>query len=46
LVLDDTGKKRSKVTQRIPYVHYFKDKQGTGTVRRQEILFLVRSHRW
>lgn len=40
-MLDDTGKKRSKVTQRIPYVHYFKDKQGTGTVRGEEIVFLV-----
>lgn len=41
LVLDDTGKRRSKVTRRIPYVHYFKDKQGTGTVRGQEVVFLV-----
>ncbi len=41
LVLDDTGKRRSKVTKRIPYVHYFKDKQGTGTIRGQEVVFLV-----
>jgi len=41
LVLDDTGKGRAKVTKRIPYVHYFKDKQGTGTRRGQEIVFLV-----
>ena len=41
LVLDDTGKRRSKVTKRIPYVHYFKDKQGTGTMRGQEVVFLV-----
>jgi hypothetical protein len=30
LLIDDTGKKRSKVTHQIPYVHYFKDKEGTG----------------
>ena len=41
LVLDDTGKKRSKVTKRIPYVHWFKDKDGTGSIRGQEIVFLV-----
>lgn len=41
LVLDDTGKRRAKVTRRIPYVHYFKDKQGTGTMRGQEVVFLV-----
>ncbi len=41
LVLDDTGKKRSKVTKRIPYVHYFKNKQGTGSMRGQEVVFLV-----
>ena len=33
LVIDDTGKKRSKVTKRIPYIHYYKDKEGTGTIR-------------
>ncbi len=33
LALDDTGKKRSKVTRRIPYVHYFKNKEGSGTIR-------------
>lgn len=41
LVLDDTGKKRSKVTKRIPYIHYFKDKESTGTIRGQEVIFLV-----
>jgi hypothetical protein len=41
LVVDDTGKKRAKVTQRIPYVHYFKDKDSTGTIRSQEGVFLV-----
>ncbi len=41
LVIDDTGKRRSKVTKRIPYVHYFKDKVGTGTIRGQEVVFLV-----
>lgn len=41
LVLDDTGKRRSKVTKRIPFVHYFKDKQGSGTMRGQEVVFLV-----
>jgi hypothetical protein len=41
LLIDDTGKKRSKVTKRIPYTHYFKDKQGTGTIKGQEIVLLV-----
>jgi hypothetical protein len=41
LLIDDTGKKRSKVTKRIPYVHYFKDKEGTGTIRGQEVVLLV-----
>ncbi len=41
LLLDDTGKKRSKVTKRLPYVHYFKSKEGTGSVRGQEVVFLV-----
>lgn len=41
LVLDDTGKRRAKVTKRIPYVHYFKDTQGTGTIRGQEVVLLV-----
>ena len=41
LVIDDTGKKRSKVTKRIPYIHYYKDKEGTGTIRGQETVFLV-----
>ncbi len=37
LLIDDTGKKRSKVTQKIPDVHYFKNKEGTG----QEVVLLV-----
>jgi hypothetical protein len=41
LVLDDTGKKRSKVTKRIPSVHYFKNPQGAGTIRGQEVVLLV-----
>ena len=41
LLIDDTGKKRSKVTKRIPYVHHFKDKESTGTIRGQEIVLLV-----
>ena len=41
LALDDTGKKRSKVTKKIPYVHYFKNKEGTGSIRGQEVVFLV-----
>lgn len=41
VVVDDTGKKRAKVTKRIPYVHYFKNKAGTGSIRGQEIVFLV-----
>lgn len=41
LLIDDTGKKRSKVTKRLPDVHYFKSKEGTGTVRGQEVVFLV-----
>lgn len=41
LVLDDTGKRRSKVTKRIPYVHYFKNPQGSGTLRGQEVVLLV-----
>ena len=41
LVIDDTGKKRSKVTKNIPYVHYYKDKESTGTIRGQEVVFLV-----
>jgi hypothetical protein len=41
LVVDDTGKKRAKVTKRIPDVHHFKDKDSTGTIRDQEVVFLV-----
>lgn len=41
LVIDESGKKRSKVTKRIPFVHYDKDKEGNGTIRGQETVFLV-----
>lgn len=41
LVIDDSGKKRSKTTKRIPYVHYYKDKEGTGTICGQETVFVV-----
>lgn len=41
VIIDDSGKKRSKVTKRIPFVHYYKDKEGTGCVRGQETIFLV-----
>lgn len=41
LLIDDSGKKRSKVTSLLPYVHYFKNKEGTGTIRGQEIILLV-----
>lgn len=41
LVIDDTGKKRSKTTTRIPYVHFFKSKEGTGSLKGQEIVLLV-----
>ncbi|KOR27440.1 hypothetical protein TI05_19010, partial [Achromatium sp. WMS3] len=41
LVLDDSGKKRSKNTINIPFVHYYKDKEGTGTIRGQETVFLI-----
>lgn len=42
LLIDDTGKKRSKATKPIPYRHSFKDKQGTGTIKGQEIVLFVR----
>ena len=41
LVLDDTGKKRSKATKRIPYVHYFKSSDSSGTIRGTDIVLLV-----
>jgi hypothetical protein len=40
-VLDNTSKKRSKVTRWIPYVYYFKNKEGSGTSWGQEIVILV-----
>ena len=39
--MDDTGKKRSKATKRIPYIHYFKSPDSSGTIRGQEIVLLV-----
>lgn len=41
LVIDDSGKQRSKATTQIPFVHYYKDKESTGTIRGQETVFLV-----
>jgi hypothetical protein len=41
LLLDDTGKRRSKSTQRIGHVHKLKDKSSGGFVMGQEIVFLV-----
>jgi hypothetical protein len=41
LIIDDSGKKRSKNTTKIPFVHYYKDKEGTGTIKGQETVFLV-----
>ena len=37
-MIDDTCKKRSKVTKRRTEIHYFKNKEGTGTNRCQEIV--------
>ena len=41
LVVDDTDKKRSKVTQKIAYVHKLKDKASGGFIQGQCIVFLV-----
>lgn len=41
IVIDDTGKKRSKGTKCIPYIHYYKDKEGTGTVKGQETVLIA-----
>jgi len=41
LVVDDTDKKRSKVTRKIAYVHKLKDKASGGFIQGQCIVFLV-----
>ena len=41
LDVDDTDKKRSKVTQKIAYVHKLKDKASGGFIQGQCIVFLV-----
>ena len=41
LELDDTDKKRSKVTQKIAYVHKLKDKASGGYIQGQCLVFLV-----
>jgi len=41
LVVDDTDKKRSKVTGKIAYVHKLKDKASGGFIQGQCIVFLV-----
>jgi len=41
LVVDDTDKKRSKVTRKIAYAHKLKDKASGGFIRGQCIVFLV-----
>lgn len=41
LRLDDTGKTRSKVTPQLPEVPYFKDKEGSGGLRGQELVLFV-----
>lgn len=41
LSLDDSDKKRSKVTKKIAYVHKLKDKASGGFIRGQSLIFLV-----
>jgi len=41
LTVDDTDKKRSKVTKRIPFIHKLKDKSTGGFLNGQCIVFLV-----
>ena len=41
LELDDTDKKRSKVTRKIAYVHKLKDKASGGFIQGQCLVFLV-----
>ncbi len=41
LDIDDTDKQRSKLTQKIAYVHKLKDKKSGGFIKGQSIVFLV-----
>lgn len=41
LCLDDSDKKRSKVTQKIAYVHKLKDKASGGFIQGQSLIFLL-----
>ena len=41
LDIDDTDKQRSKLTQKIAYVHKLKDKKSGGFIQGQSIVFLV-----
>jgi hypothetical protein len=41
LLIDDTDKKRSKVTKKIEHVHKIKDKASGGFIMGQSIVFLV-----
>lgn len=41
LCLDDSDKRRSKVTQKIAYVHKLKDKASGGFIRGQSVIFLL-----
>jgi hypothetical protein len=41
LCLDDSDKRRSKVTQKIAYVHKLKDKASGGFIRGQSLIFLL-----
>jgi len=41
IILDDTGKKRSKGSKQIPWVHHFRNPEGKGTMRGQEVVFLA-----
>ena len=41
LVIDDSDKKRSKITKRIPYTHKIKDKSSGGYFNGQSLVFLV-----
>jgi hypothetical protein len=40
LVIDDTDKKRAKVTEKIAWTHKIKDKKSGGYINGQEIVFL------
>lgn len=41
IAIDDTEKKRSKVTKKIPFVHKLKDKATGGYINGQSIVFLI-----